>query len=411
VDELLERFSLIQFNESTAFDHKTREVVRLQDMRDLCADKQLVREWQAHPDRRVVSKDDIAFDPGGDTSYESCNLFAGMPIKPKAGRCDGILDVLRFLCSREENSREIFNWVIRWLAYPLQHLGAKMQTALALHGGEGTGKNLFFGVIATIYGRYSLQFGQELVEDRFNDSFSAKLFGIGNEVVSRAEFYHLPGRIKSLITESAILINPKNKPRRGERNCCNLVFMSNRVDILKLDADDRRFMVIKTPEPASPDFYAAAAEEIRDGGAAALYHCLLNVELGDFTPQTKPLLTTAKRDLITLTKDSPERFWDAWRAGELACAYQPCTSADLYTLYRRWCSAEGERWPLAKNKFSAIVRRLCVVGSIQQKKIAGKNKQVIIPKDAPECPVDALPNHWITECVKAFEAELEDFEA
>jgi len=410
VDELLERFSLIMFNESTAFDHVTREVVRLQDIRDLCADKQLVREWQAHPDRKVVRKDDIVFDPGGDTSPESCNLFAGMPIKPKYGKCEAIRDVLRLLCSREPNGREVYHWIIKWLAYPLQHLGAKMQTALAFHGPEGAGKNLFFGVIAEIYGRYALQFGQELIEDRFNDAFSAKLFGIGNEVVSRSEFYHLPGRLKALITEPVILINPKNKPRREERNCCNHAFMSNRADILKLDADDRRFTVVWTPEPAGEDFYADAAEEAADGGAAALYDYLLNVDLGDFGPHTKPPMTGAKADLIRLTKDSPERFWDAWGNGELSCSFQPCTSADLYALYRRWCVAEGERWPLARNKFSSIIKRFCVDEKIPQKKIAGKNTRVVIPKKC-ECPVETSVNYWIDACVKKFADELEHGEA
>jgi len=409
-DELLRRLSLIQFNDSTAFDHETHEVVKLQDVRDLCADKQIVREWQARPDRKVVRKEDIVFDPGGDTAYESYNLWAGLDMVPKAGRCDALLDVLRFLCSREKHSRDVFDWIVRWIAYPLQMMGTKMQTALAFHGPEGTGKNLFFGAVADIYGRYALQFGQELIEDRFNDPFSAKQFAIGNEVVSRAEFYHLPGRLKTLITEPVILINPKGKPKRQERNACNLLFFSNRPDILKLDADDRRFLVVNTPEPAGPDFYADAAEELADGGAAALYYYLLNVDLGDFGPHTKPLKTAAKSALIELTKDNPERFWDAWAAGALACSFMPCTSADLYALYRRWCATEGERWPLPRNKFSAIVKRFCVDGEIKQKKISGKNRQIILPK-ACECPVADAINSWITECVHSFARELEDGEA
>ena len=30
-------------------------------------------------------------------------------------------------------------WVLRWLAYPLQHPGAKMRTAMVVHGDEGSG--------------------------------------------------------------------------------------------------------------------------------------------------------------------------------------------------------------------------------------------------------------------------------
>ena len=38
-------------------------------------------------------------------------------------------------------------WVLKWLAYPIQHPGAKMRTALVLHGPQGTGKNMFFEAI------------------------------------------------------------------------------------------------------------------------------------------------------------------------------------------------------------------------------------------------------------------------
>ncbi len=71
-----------------------------------------------------------------------------------------MLDLLYYLCSGEQNALELANWVIRWLAYPIQNPGAKMRTALIFHGQQGTGKNLFFESIMGIYGEYGRIVGQ-----------------------------------------------------------------------------------------------------------------------------------------------------------------------------------------------------------------------------------------------------------
>ena len=63
---------------------------------------------------------------------------------------------------------------MKWLVLPLQRPGAKMRTALVFHGPQGTGKNLFFEVIAAIYGRYALVVGQAELEEKYNDWMSQK---------------------------------------------------------------------------------------------------------------------------------------------------------------------------------------------------------------------------------------------
>ena len=62
----------------------------------------------------------------------------------EAGELRRKIELLEYLCSEEKNSRIVFDWVLKWIAYPIQHPGAKMRTALIFHGPQGTGKNLFF---------------------------------------------------------------------------------------------------------------------------------------------------------------------------------------------------------------------------------------------------------------------------
>ena len=221
------------------------------------------------------------------------------------------------MCGNEESdtAQVLFEWLIKWLAYPIQHPGAKMKTAVVVHGPQGTGKNLIFEVVMEIYGCYGRIIGQDAIEDKFNDWASKKLFLIADEVVARSDLYHVKNKLKSFITGDWIRINPKNLMAYEERNHVNLVFLSNERMPVVLEEDDRRHAVIWTPEKLTADFYKTVAVEKENGGVAAFHDYLLQVDLGDFNEHTPPPMTTAKQDLIDLSKDTISRFYEDWREG------------------------------------------------------------------------------------------------
>ena len=39
---------------------------------------------------------------------------------PQQGRCEKLLSLLEYLTAGEDNAEEIYTWVLRWLAYPIQ---------------------------------------------------------------------------------------------------------------------------------------------------------------------------------------------------------------------------------------------------------------------------------------------------
>jgi len=339
-DALLRDFSLIYTTE-TAFDGQRRRIIGLSALR-AAAGKSVVRLWLEHPTRRTVMPDQVVFDPTGAADpATTCNLWGGWPTTPRAGACEQILELFEYLCSNEENAREVYQWLLKWLAYPIQHPGAKMQTALLVHGPEGFGKNLLFGAVRAIYDHYGGIFGQTELESQFNGWASGKLFMIGNEVVTRVELYHQQGRLKNMITETEWQVREMYLPPRIEANHCNFAFFSNRIDIAKLDREDRRYCVLWTPGHLGPEFYRDVAAEIQNGGVAALHHYLLELDLADFGPHTKPPMTGAKQDLINLSLDSTERFFQAWKEEQIPLPFVPCRSEHLFSGYRLWAQGEG----------------------------------------------------------------------
>lgn len=422
LDELLERYALVYGQGGTVFDHQEHCLVALGDMRDACLTRDLHRTWAEHPDKQLVRVTEVGFDPAGTDPNIHCNLWSGWPTTPRAGNCEYLLDLLRYMCAGDSKPEELFQWVLRWLAYPIQHPGAKMKSTLVIHGPQGTGKNMFFEAIMTIYGKYGRVIDQSAIEDKFNDWASRRLFLIADEVVARSDLYHIKNKLKAFITGEWIRINPKNMAAYEERNHVNMVFLSNEAMPVVLEEDDRRHAVIWTPEKLSRDFYAGVQREIESGGVEALHDHLLHLDLGDFNNATLPPMTDAKRELIDLSLDSPSRFMLAFEAGDVEGfpgkhtprLLSPMLGQDLYELYCAWCSKVGLKslnQPRFGNalmrKHGAVVHRKRYEMEIGTK---GPSAVTYLP-GGHELPPGRSEVEWLGERLQVFKTTLKDFKS
>lgn len=356
IDEAIERFSLVYGGKGTMFDHQEHLLVPKADVMDILPEHGW-RDMRAH---KMVSRlDEVGFDPSGTDPRITCNLYGGWPTTPQQGDCSKLLQLLQYLCSNEQNPDEVYQWVLRWLALPIQQPGAKMRTSLIFHGPQGTGKNLFFESIMAIYAEYGRIVDQAAIEDKFNDWASRKLFLIADEVVARTELFHVKNKLKSLVTGEWIRINPKNVAAHDERNHVNIVFLSNESVPLVLEHDDRRYMVIHTPEKLDQSFYNQVRDELNNGGIAALHHHLLQIDLAGYDIHTKPPVTRAKQQLIEASLDSVGSFVRDWFQGDIPKApFCPCSSDHLYQVYRRYCDRTGERYPRNQRLFKGDLNML-----------------------------------------------------
>lgn len=354
LDDLLFQYRLV-YGTDTAWDEKRKMQIKVSHLREAVG-KETMREWQGHPGRRI--SEGIVFDPSDSHDRNLyINLYEGFKMQPDArGRegCEKILAHIWRLCGRRE---EDYFWLLKWLAYPLQHPGAKMATAVLVHGSEGTGKSLLFeGIIKRIYGEYGITIGQAQLEAQFTDWQSKRLFALAEEVVSRAEKSHYKGVLKHLVTGSDLQINPKNLPLRQEPNHINFVFLSNSTVPLELDVGDRRYFVMYCDDVPPPEHFQAVADEIDNGGIEAFYHYLLSNPLGDFGPHSKPPISNAKQELIDSSLTQARYFIREWQSGALDVPYQPCVVDDLWQLFVKWCEKTNE-FKVKKRWFCGEVRR------------------------------------------------------
>ena len=244
----------------------------------------------------------------GETEY---NLWDGLAVDPLADSAmpdvrpfARLLDHLFFHPDPEmKDEAAAARWeLLCCLAYPLQHLGAKLKKAPALLGPQGVGKGLLARAVRAVWGQrntYTLT-GMALTRS-FNAEMKARALIICDESTTggRAE---VTDKLKGWITEPTLEIHEKGLTPYEVPNVTNFLFLSNRGDPFFMDADDRRWFVWEIQrllKESDPQLYEDFAEWLDErDGARQLLTYLLRLDLGDWSPHTPAMMTTAKAESI-----------------------------------------------------------------------------------------------------------------
>lgn len=403
---LLNRYTLL-YGTETVWDADVRMVLSLSAMRAAWG-SDAVKFWQESPVRKMIDADKLVFDPTERIDPEThVNLFSGMPVKAVFDEdlADPIIALSLHLCNGDA---EIHRWLMQWLALPLRQQGKKMHTSVLMFGErQGTGKSLFFeGVIKAIYGEYGTTIGQHQLDSQFTAWQSRRLFVLAEEVVSRAEKYTHIGTIKHLITGRTVRINEKNMPEREESNHANVVFLSNEVQPLHLELDDRRFLVIEPKTHLSVADQEDLKRTINPAAIAAFYGYLMRYPIAPkFDERAKPPMTEAKERLIEYGLPSWQTFHRDWRDGLLFVPYCSCKSEDLYKAYRRWCERGNER-SLSLTKFAGLIASRET--KVRKKLHVGANAQPAIVFLIGTKPDDGPEIEWLTKQCDMFAFALRE---
>lgn len=425
--EMIERFIMLE-GKKACWDTYRRDLVGTDVMKDNWAGAYDM--WSKSDKKRMIWHEDLVFVPSMHINEGQINTYDGMDISPLMDdqnqiisqgealeSCVPIIDLVKFLCGRETAAYE---WLMKWLAYPLQHPGAKMNTSVLLCSAvQGSGKSLFFEKIMTrIYGeKYSVTLGQNGLESIYTDWAERKLYCLFEEIFNNKSKFGMMGLIKHMITGEKIRIEKKFMSGYSQNNHINCVFLSNEVQPLAIEERDRRFLVLEPNQKLDEKLKGLIEQCLEPDSKAisAFYTYLLSMELTDFTPYTEPPMTKAKQKIIQFGLPGWKLFLDDWRAGLLEHPFVCCLSDDLYIAYRQWCHKNGEK-TIPSNKFLNLIASERVVakghGRIYEDVITGKGYQekrkevqrrMIFTQRPPQ---DVKQADWLSGQVKEFRDKL-----
>ena len=395
---------------SEVWDVKNRCMIPVNALKVAIAD--VYDQWVKHPRRRQINRGELVFDPGGPWEQDGrINMFRGMPLKPvnDLDRCRNIRALIWHLCN-EDN--EIFDWLTRWLALPLQQVGAKLASAVIMHSDvQGAGKSLFFDeVMRKIYGEYGATLGQHQMESQYTEWRSQVLYALFEEIFSREQKYSHIGQIKHMVSGQTHRLEQKYVSSWEEANHMNAVFLSNEFLPMPIEPADRRMLVVWPEKKLPESLRLGVLDDIANGGIKAFYGWLLQLDMGDFHTHREPPITGAKRRLIDFGRPGWDLFHRDWAAGDLDVPYQTCLVNDLYKAYKQWCHAAGEKSVVSREKFSAFI-------SSKERRVrdahfwmdgVGQEKQKGTFIKIGELPDGKQQADWLGECVVAFRKNLKE---
>lgn len=196
-------------------------------------------------------------------------------------------------------------WFEAWLAYPLQHPGAKLYAAAVLWGPtHGTGKSLIGYTLGKIYGSNFVEISDQDLAASFNEWVENKQFVMGDDVTSAEYKRALMEKLKHMITRHTLRVNAKYLPTYEVPDRVNYYFTANSPTAFLVDDTDRRYFIWRVPDtPKARDFYDEYDAKLHHGPLpAAVFRHLLDLDLSDFNPRAKALETAAKREMVLDSK-------------------------------------------------------------------------------------------------------------
>jgi hypothetical protein len=242
--------------------------------------------WLDNAERRQY--DSVVYSPGKDLGPDVCNLWQGFACEAREGDCSLYLEhMLNNVCRGNE---EHYQYLLRKLAYGVQHPGRRGEVAVVLRGKEGTGKGMFVRIYGSLFGPHFKHISHPRhLTGHFNSLQQDCSVLFGDEVFFAGDRTH-EGILKALITEPTLQIERKGIDTITARNMMHIFLSSNSAWMIPAGADARRFFVLDVGDAQKQNnkFFAALQDQMMRGGREALLHMLLNLDIADFQVQVVP---------------------------------------------------------------------------------------------------------------------------
>lgn len=253
------------------------------------------RHWFNWKGRKQYLGRGVVFEPGGSLEIpnDMLNMWRGFGIAPKLGdwslMCAHILNAV---CS---GNQKHFDYLIRLMACAVQHLDKPLGVAVAFLGAQGAGKGVVARTFGTFFGKHFVHIthGGQLT-GRFNASLGTSCAVFLDEALWAGD---KPGEgvLKALITEPSFQMEAKFRDPIMVANRLRIIVASNNDWAVPAGIGDRRWFVLNVANTYADrtvhkKYWDALYAEIKNGGAAAMLHELLAIDLSGFdvlaVPQT-----------------------------------------------------------------------------------------------------------------------------
>lgn len=237
-----------------------------------------------------VPGEPIVFERDGQRYYNSYREAARAEFNKATAK--NAVKIFREHVAYMTTSEQEEKTLLQFFAYAIQHPGKKIAWApLLITPRTGVGKSFFAEMLERLCGEHNVSpvLSHDLLS-KYNDFLAEKLWVIAHEVETGEK--EAMARLKSLITEKRVRVDGKYARTYTTQNAANFIFLSNKIDAIKSDREDRRlFVIYNNAEPQPQDYYDRLFAML-ENDSEAVRRYLESVDVSGFNPHARPPKTT-----------------------------------------------------------------------------------------------------------------------
>lgn len=238
---------------------------------------------------RTIMYRGTAFTPKT-TPASTLNYWVDPTPISKAGNWVVLRNYLRdIICDGHEES---FDYLIRYMAHMVQKPEEKPGVIIALLGGQGTGKGVYFSLLRAIWSQTTLQVADvDQVIGKYTGCLEHNFIICMDEALFAGDRRSMD-RLKSTVSESTIRVEEKFEPSRTIESVHRFFAASNHDHFAHVERDDRRFVFLRVSNSRQQDtkYFGSISAAISDPlTIGALFYYLQRKDLTAFNARVKPM--------------------------------------------------------------------------------------------------------------------------
>ena len=215
------------------------------------------------------------------------NLWRGWGVKVGVGDWSLMKEHIKVVLAG--GNEKAFDYIIRWLAWAVQHPDQRAEVALVFKGGRGVGKGTLGNAMCRIFGQHGVHISNASHLTGFNGHLRDACFLYADEAYWPGD-KSAEGDLKRLITEPELFIRAMHRDGVMVDNMLHVMMTSNEDWIVPAGEKERRYAVFMCDESKMQDagWFGPLYDQLRSGGYGGMLSELLAMDLGPWHPRSIP---------------------------------------------------------------------------------------------------------------------------
>ena len=319
---------------------------------------QFIKEWLEDP-KQLCYEDagvyppplkcpDTVFNMWTPSPYESQPFASAQIYDDSEYDKDAVtkfINHMNIICCRNEDQT---NWMKSWFAHSIQRPSEKPEHALNLIGEQGIGKSTIPNTFSKLYGPGKILETQTPERDcwgSFNSAMTNAYMVVLSETDKRNAF-GAEGKIKALITDYPMWINPKGKDQFEINSYHRIIQLTNNADPTKTSQGDRRNWILRCSDELKGNdqyFIDLTAALARPNALRSLYWYFKTFDISGWNFRKVPR-TIYHDTIIENTRNPILIFMESFTLNHTNSETCVMSGRDLLTEFKAWRDSTGYKF-------------------------------------------------------------------